>query len=151
MIGTVTLREDGMDNRDQTSNKPECALAERVAAPSAKHARQKRCTDQILASKQLTDGRAIYKAKRQEMRSKLIVGGAVLAEAATQPEFRNQLHEILARRVIGPRDRKYIERGDDEEAGLLGTMTPTSVAPPSDAKFGAMAEQRLGKANSSDT
>ena len=140
-----------MENRDQISNEPACALAERVAAPPAKHAGQKRRTNQILASKQLADGRAIYKAKRQEIRSKVIIGGAVLAEAATQPEFKTQLYKILARRVIDPRDRKYITGGLDEEAGLLGTMAPTIVPPPSDAEFRAMAEKRLGKANSSDT
>jgi len=151
MIGTVTLRGDRMENRDQTSNKLERALAEQVAAPSAKHVRQKRRTDQILASRQLADGHAIFKAKRHELRSKVIIGGAVLAEAATQPKFRTQLYEILARRVIDPRDRKYIARGNDKEAGLLDTTAPTSVAPPSDAEFRAMAEQRLRNGNSSDT
>ncbi|HEY4075892.1 MAG TPA: hypothetical protein VGM26_03070 [Rhizomicrobium sp.] len=138
-----------MANRDKATNEFEHAVAEKVAAPSTKHAEHKR--DQMLASKQLADGRAIYKAKRQEIHRKIIVGGAVLAEAMTNPEFRTQLYEILTRRLIDPRDRNYIAGGDNKETELIGTMAPTNVAPPSAAEFRAMAEQRLGKANSSDT
>ena len=139
-----------MANRDQAANELR-AVAEHVATLLTKQAEHERHMDQMLALVQLDGIRAVSTAHRQDIRRKIIVGGAVLAEARANREFGTLLYKILARRVIDPYDRDFIARGDDKEAGVATTMPPVSTAPPSTIEFAALADRRLAKANSSDT
>lgn len=144
-----------MADQDQTRGQ---RVADDVAALLAEHAQHERRVDQLLAREQLAANRAVSTARRQDTRRKIIVGGAVLAEARTNPEFGTMLYEVLARRVLDPRDRTLIAEGPDtggpprsraapRASGAEGTAVRPFAAPglPSSSDFAAMAEDRLAQ------
>jgi hypothetical protein len=126
------------------------AVAEDVAALLSEQAEHQRRVEQMLARAQLVRNRAVSTERRQNTRRKTIVGGALLAEVRTNPEFRTLLYEILARRVADPRDRALIAGSYDNESDAASITLPVSAALPSPAEFAALAQARLASARSPD-
>jgi hypothetical protein len=46
--------------------------------------------------------------RKAETRMKIIIGGAVLADAALHPETAQFMDDVLARAVIAPRDKEFL-------------------------------------------
>jgi hypothetical protein len=46
--------------------------------------------------------------RKAETRMKIIIGGAVLADAALHPETAQFMDDVLARAVIAPRDKDFL-------------------------------------------
>jgi hypothetical protein len=113
-----------VDHKQATNEAHHRAVAEDVAALLAEHAEHERRVKQMLARDQLARNRAISTARRQDTRRKIIVGGALLAEARTNPEFGTLLYEILARRVTDPRDRTLIAGTDDKGSDAASIIPP---------------------------
>ena len=114
------------------------AVAESVKALLAEYANHVLEVEQQFARDGLAQSRAAYDNRKMETRRKIIVGGAALAEARTNPEFGMELYQMLSRRVTDERDRKLIAFGGRDAEAELGPQTG-----PSDARFAAEAERRL--------
>ena len=91
----------------------------------------RRRVDQALARDQRTSARDGNTARRDDTRRKIIMGGAVMAEAKTDPEFAKLVTAILKRRVADPRDRLLLALDIDQ--------LPQAVGLPSPAEFDALA------------
>jgi hypothetical protein len=115
------------------------AVAEGVKALLAEYADHELRVEQQLARKGLAENREQFHSRKQDTRRKIIIGGAVLAEAKTNPEFATELYTLLSRRVTDPRDWTLIVPPESE------AEPPSLASPslPSDAVFAAEAERRL--------
>jgi hypothetical protein len=91
----------------------------------------KRRVDQALARDQRTSARDANVARRDDTRRKIIMGGAVMAEAKLDREFAKLVTAILKRRVADPRDRLLLALDIDQ--------LPQAVGLPSPAEFDALA------------
>jgi hypothetical protein len=80
------------------------AVAEGVKALLAEYADHELQVEQQLAREGLAENREQFQRRKQDTRRKIIIGGAVLAEAKTDPEFARELYALLSRRVTDPRD-----------------------------------------------
>ncbi len=114
------------------------AVAESVKALLAEYANHVLDVERQIARDDLAQNRAQFQDRKQETRRKIIVGGAVLAEARTNPKFGTELFEVLSRRVTDERDRRLIAFGPSDPAAQ-----PTGISEPSEAVFTAEAERRL--------
>jgi hypothetical protein len=106
-------------------------VAENVSALMAELDDHKRRVDQALARDQRTSARDANTARRDDTRRKIIMGGAVMAEAKADPEFAKLVTAILKRRVADPRDRLLLALDIDQ--------LPQAVGLPSPAEFDALA------------
>lgn len=106
-------------------------VAESVSALMAELDDHKRRVDQALARDQRTSARDANTARRDDTRRKIIMGGAVMAEAKADPEFAKLVTAILKRRVADPRDRLLLALDIDQ--------LPQAVGLPSPAEFDALA------------
>jgi len=140
-----------MKYRDMTADELQRIIADSVAALLANHVEPEERRKQKQAREQLADNRAISRALRRHTRRKIIAGGAVLDEADVNPEFGAQLRDIIARRVINPRDRDFMAASGHNKAGTAGAAAPVDITPPTATEFDAMAEQLLANANMPDT
>ncbi len=118
------------------------AVAEGVKALLAEYADHELKVEQQLAREGLAENRERFQSRKQDTRRKIIIGGAVLAEAKTNPEFAKELYSLLSRRVTDPRDWALIVPPKSK------AVPPPLTAPtlPSDATFTAEAERRLAAA-----
>ena len=115
------------------------AVAEGVKALLAEYANHVLHVEQQLARDGLAESREQFHSRKQDTRRKIIIGGAVLAEAKSNPEFAMELYSLLSRRVTDPRDWNLIvPPGSKAEPPPLA-----SPSLPSDAVFAAEAERRL--------
>jgi hypothetical protein len=106
-------------------------VAENVSALMAELDDHKRRVDQALARDQRTSARDANVARRDDTRRKIIMGGAVMAEAKVDREFAKLVTAILKRRVADPRDRLLLALDIDQ--------LPQAVGLPSPAEFDALA------------
>jgi hypothetical protein len=106
-------------------------VAENVSALMAELDDHKRRVDQALARDQRTSARDANVARRDDTRRKIIMGGAVMAEAKVDREFAKLVTAILRRRVADPRDRLLLALDIDQ--------LPQAVGLPSPAEFDALA------------
>ena len=115
------------------------AVAEGVKALLAEYADHELRVEQQLAREGLAENREQFHSRKQDTRRKIIIGGAVLAEAKTNPEFATELYTLLSRRVTDPRDWTLIVPPESE------AEPPPQASPSllSDAVFAAEAERRL--------
>ena len=115
------------------------AVAEGVKALLAEYANHVLRVEQQLARNGLAESREQFHSRKQDTRRKIIIGGAVLAEAKTNPEFATELYTLLSRRLTDPRDWTLIVTPGSK------AETPAKASPslPSDAVFAAEAERRL--------
>lgn len=90
---------------------------------------------QALARDSRADIRDAHSARRADTRRKIIMGGAVMAEAKTDPDFAKIVASILQRRVVDPRDRLLLTLDIDQ--------LPEAVGLPSAAEFDALAAARV--------
>ena len=109
-------------------------VAKNVAALMAELEDHRRRVDQALARDSRVDSRDAYSARRSDTRRKIIMGGAVMAEAKTDPDFAKIVTSILKRRVVDPRDRLLLALDIDQP--------PEAVGLPSAAEFDARAAAR---------
>jgi hypothetical protein len=109
-------------------------VAENVAALLSELGEHRQRVEQALAREDREEARDAHSARRQDTRRKIILGGAVMAEAKTDPEFAKVVTSILKRRVIDPRDRLLLALDIDQ--------LPGAVELPSPAEFDAMAAAR---------
>ena len=121
--GTCTVSDTG---------KP---VAENVSALLAELDDHRRRVHQALARDTRSDTRDIYSARRADTRRKIILGGAVMAEAKTDPTFAKIVTSILQRRVMDPRGRLLLALDIDQ--------LPEAVGLPSAAEFDALAAARM--------
>jgi hypothetical protein len=122
------------------------AVGEKLAALLADYADHETKVRQFLAREEMADARDVLAARKRDTRRKIIVGGAVLAEARTNPQFGTLLYELLYRRVEDPRDRALIAEGPsrgqrERQAVGPAEFIPTSpvASRPTAADFDAMA------------
>ena len=115
------------------------AVAEGVKALLAEYADHEHQVEQQLAREGLAESREQFHSRKQDTRRKIIIGGAVLAEAKSNPEFATELYTLLSRRVTDPRDWTLIVP-PGSKAELPSQVSPSL---PSDAVFAAEAERRL--------
>jgi hypothetical protein len=113
---------------------PAKPVAENVAALLSELGKHRQRVDQALAREEREEARDAHSARRQDTRRKIILGGAVVAEAKADPEFARLVTSILKRRVIDPRDRLLLALDIDQ--------LPEAVGLPSPAEFDAMAAAR---------
>jgi hypothetical protein len=106
-------------------------VAENVSALMMELDEHKRRVDQALARDQRTSARDANVARRDDTRRKIIMGGAVMAEAKVDREFAKLVTAILKRRVADPRDRLLLALDIDQ--------LPQAVGLPSPAEFDALA------------
>jgi hypothetical protein len=116
----------------------ERAVAEGVKALLTEYANHVLDVERQFARDGLAHNRFQFQVRKQDTRRKIIVGGAVLAEARTNPQFGKELFEILSRRVTDERDRRLIAYGPSDAAAERISLTE-----PSEAEFTAEAERRL--------
>jgi hypothetical protein len=107
-------------------------VAENISALMAELDDHKRRVDQALARDQRALARDANTARRDDTRRKIIMGGAVVAEAKVDPEFAKLVTAILKRRVADTRDRLLLALDIDQ--------LPQAVGLPSPAEFDAMAD-----------
>ena len=110
-------------------------VAENVSALMTELDDHRRRVAQALARDTRTDTRDAYSARRSDTRRKIIMGGAVMAEAKTDPDFAKIVTSILQRRVVDPRDRLLLALDIDQ--------LPEAVGLPSTADFDARAAGRV--------
>lgn len=110
-------------------------VAENVSALMAELDDHRRRVDQALARDERTDARDAHSARRQDTRRKIIMGGAVIAEAKADPDFAKIVTAILRRRVADPRDRLLLALDIDQ--------LPEAVGLPLPAEFDALAAVRI--------
>ena len=110
-------------------------VAQNVSALMAELDDHRRRVDQALARDQRANSRDAYSARRSDTRRKIILGGAVMAEAKTDPDFAKTVTSILQRRVVDPRDRLLLALDIDQ--------LPEAVGLPSAAEFDALAAARV--------
>ena len=110
-------------------------VAENVSALLAELDDHRRRVDQALARDTRSDTRDVYSARRADTRRKIIMGGAVRAEAKTDPDFAKIVTSILRRRVSDPRDRLLLALDIDQ--------LPEAVGLPSAVEFDALAAARM--------
>lgn len=106
-------------------------VAENVSALMSELDNHRRRVDQALARDQRTSARDTNTARRDDTRRKIIMGGAIMAEAKADPEFAKLVTAILKRRVADPRDRLLLALDIDQ--------LPQAVGLPSPAEFDALA------------
>jgi hypothetical protein len=106
-------------------------VAENISALMTELDDHRRRVDQALARDQRTSVRDANTARRDDTRRKIIMGGAVMAEAKADPEFAKLVTAILKRRVADPRDRLLLALDIDQ--------LPQAVGLPSPAEFDALA------------
>ena len=106
-------------------------VAENVSELMAELDDHKRRVDQALARDHRASARDANVARRDDTRRKIIMGGAVMAEAKIDPEFAKVVTAILKRRVADPRDRLLLALDIDQ--------LPQAVGLPSPAEFDALA------------
>jgi hypothetical protein len=106
-------------------------VAENISALMTELDDHRRRVDQALARDQRTSARDANTARRDDTRRKIIMGGAVMAEAKADPEFAKLVTAILKRRVADPRDRLLLALDIDQ--------LPQAVGLPSPAEFDALA------------
>jgi hypothetical protein len=54
------------------------------------------------------ENKAKTEDRKRDTRRKIIIGGAVLADAALHPETAQFMDDVLARAVIAPRDKEFL-------------------------------------------
>jgi hypothetical protein len=115
------------------------AVAEGVKALLAEYADHEHQVEQQLAREGLAECREQFHSRKQDTRRKIIIGGTVLAEAKSNPEFATELYTLLSRRVTDPRDWALVVQPESK------AVPPSLTAPslPSEAAFTAEAERRL--------
>jgi hypothetical protein len=118
------------------------AVAESVKTLLSEYANHVLDVERQIARDGLARNRMQFQERKQETRRKIIVGGAVLAEARTNPKFGTELFEVLSRRVTDERDRRLIAFGPSDPV-----YEPTGISEPSEAKFTSEAERRLAAAH----
>jgi hypothetical protein len=118
------------------------AVAESVKALLAEYANHVLEVKRQFARDSLSQNRTQFETRKQDTRRKIIVGGAVLAEARSNTKFGTELFEVLSRRVTDERDRRLIAFGPSDPV-----YEPTGISEPSEAKFTAEAERRLAAAH----
>jgi hypothetical protein len=114
---------------------PAKPVADNVAALLSELGEHRQRVDQALAREEREEARDAHSARRQDTRRKIILGGAVMAEAKTDPDFAKIVTSILQRRVVDPRDRLLLALDIDQ--------LPEAVGLPSAAEFDAMAAARV--------
>jgi hypothetical protein len=114
---------------------PAKPVADNVAALLSELGEHRQRVDQALAREEREDARDAHSARRQDTRRKIILGGAVMAEAKADPDFAKIVTSILQRRVVDPRDRLLLALDIDQ--------LPEAVGLPSAAEFDAMAAARV--------
>ena len=114
---------------------PAKPVAQNVSALMAELDDHRRRVAQALARETRSDTRDAYSARRSDTRRKIIMGGAVMAEAKTDPDFAKIVTSILQRRVVDPRDRLLLALDIDQ--------LPEAVGLPSAAEFDAAAAARV--------
>ncbi len=110
-------------------------VAKNVSILMAELEDHRRRVTQALARDTRSDSRDVYSARRSDTRRKIIMGGAVMAEAKTDPDFAKIVTSILRRRVVDPRDRLLLALDIDQH--------PEAVGLPSTAEFDALAAARV--------
>lgn len=85
------------------------------------------------------EAREKEKLRKEETRLKVLLGGALVADAKANPETISRVQEILSRAVSSERDRALLTRhgwlpGDNhrktaEDGGAIGKEKPHSAAP----------------------
>src|ERR1700733_9213604 len=130
MLDSRSLLDQGTSAVTDTA-KP---VAKNVSALMAEFEDHRRRVDQALARDSRADTRDAYSARRSDTRRKIIMGGAVMAEAKTDPDFAKIVTSILQRRVVDPRDRLLLALDIDQH--------PEAVGLPSAAEFDALAAAR---------
>ena len=135
------MLDSGSLSDKETSAVPDNAkpVAQNVSALMAELADHRRRVDQALARDQRADTRDAYSARRSDTRRKIILGGAVMAEAKTDSDFAKIVTSILQRRVVDPRDRLLLALDIDQ--------LPEAVGLPSAAEFDALAAARVRPKN----
>lgn len=68
-----------------------------------------RTLDQKIAETEAALARLREKARKNDARKKILIGGAVLAEIATDQARGAWLRDVLDRRVIADRDREMLD------------------------------------------
>jgi hypothetical protein len=106
-------------------------VAENVSALMAELDDHRRRVDQALARDQRASARDANTVRRDDTRRKIIMGGAIMAEAKTDHDFAKMVTSILKRRVADPRDRLLLALDIDQ--------LPQAVGLPSPAEFDALA------------
>ena len=102
------------------------AVAEGVKALLAEYADHELRVEQQLARKGLAENREQFHSRKQDTRRKIIIGGAVLAEAKSNPEFATELYTLLSRRVTDPRDWTLIVPPESEAGRWLSSYSTTT-------------------------
>jgi hypothetical protein len=139
-------------------------VAENISALMAELDDHRRRVGQALARDERAEARDVHSARRDDTRRKIIMGGAVMAEAKVDPEFAKVVTSILNRRVADPRDRLLLALDIEADAGdgarlvthlkgrgdvamstdailtLTREQLPETTGLPSPAEFDAMAE-----------
>lgn len=110
-------------------------VAENVSALLTELDDHRHRVDQALARDLRSDTRDVYSVRRADTRRKIIMGGAIMAEAKIDSDFAKIVTSILQRRVLDPRDRLLLALDIDQ--------LPEAVGLPSAAAFDAMAAARM--------
>lgn len=110
-------------------------VAENVAALLQELGDHRARVAQALARDDRAEARDAHSARRADTRRKIIMGGAVMAEAKADPDFAKIVTSILQRRVVDPRDRLLLALDIDQ--------LPEAVGLPSAAEFDARAAARV--------
>ena len=131
MLDSCSLLDQGTSTVTDTA-KP---VAQNVSALMAELEDHRHRVAQALARDSRADTRNVYSARRSDTRRKIIMGGAVMAEAKTDPDFAKIVTSILKRRVVDPRDRLLLALDIDQ--------LPEAVGLPSAAEFDARAAARV--------
>jgi hypothetical protein len=119
---------------------PAKPVADKVEALITELEDHKRRVRQALARQDRAEARDAQSARRQDTRRKIIMGGAVMAEARADTVFAATINAVLQRRVSDPRDRLLL---------ALDMELPFDTPLPSAAEFDAQAAARLDAAGSS--
>lgn len=114
---------------------PAKPVADNIAALMSELSDHRQRVEQALARDERSDTRDAYSARRADTRRKIIMGGAIMAEAKTDQDFAKIVMSILQRRVMDPRDRLLLALDIDQ--------LPEAVGLPSAAEFDALAAARI--------
>jgi hypothetical protein len=115
----------------------ECTVADNVAGLLSGLDEHRGRVGQAEARDDLADAREAHAERRADTRRKIILGGAVMAQARTDPKFAKLMMSILRERVTDPRDRTLLALDMDQ--------VPDAVTLPSAAEFTALAAKLLPK------
>jgi len=113
----------------------ERSVAENVAGLLSGLDEHRQRIGRAIARDDLAHAREAHAERRADTRRKIVLGGAVMAQARTDPEFAKLMMSILRERVIDPRDRALL--------ALDMEQVPDSATLPSAEEFTALAAKLL--------